>query len=730
MANLALAFNLSASATGMAQGINAGVVELQKLGYAAKQTARDVSTLKTLEISKVFVSAIQSVASSFTQFTSGAAAAVDRTRQLAQNLGVSYGELRQLQVAADLSGASTDDLAKAFTRAQVTITNAGRGSKEAIGALGRLGLSVKDLATQTTTQQFSAIAGAINAIQNPAERAAAAVAIFGRSGAELLPTFRELPENLKLAGGFLAGFRDGVEGVNPDAIDAIGDSFGLASQALQELAGRVLTQLAPALTNGADQFVKFVQGIDVSAAAEATRQALQTVADVFGALAGIAEPLARNLLPAIGGYLAFINRQAIAGGIAGLARIFSAAASAALGYSAAAGTAAAATATLGASIRTTLVSTGIGALVVGLGLLAGAALEWAVASNASGADAKAAIDQATEAAKKQQREMQRAATIAIDLGAQVSKALKVPEEISIREFAQGGIDAARSAIVSLAGELGGLDQVPEGLVRQFTELQGLVRFVNREHQNEAQWLGVIDDRARQLQERVKALADARRADIDAAKAQSEAAKRAAEESRKRVAELASQGLTPAEQNRVKLNQDLIDIGREGAAAEAALGEAMKARDGQAIAAAKERLRLAGEAVKVARNQDRDRQLQALGIDESLLQPAKNIADQFLNVRKAFDQKLIDGNEAGIALRNLAAEGIQIRQEINAELARPAQRALQVSDVRTSEGFSQFLNTGRPDPAIEQRREQLQKLDQIRQAIIATGAQPALILGAG
>ena len=730
MANLALAFNLSASATGMAQGINAGVTELQKLGYSAKQTARDVSTLKTLEISKVFVSAIQSVASSFTQFTSGAAAAVDRTRQLAQNLGVSYGELRQLQVAADLSGASTDELAKAFTRAQVTITNAGRGSKEAITTLGRLGLSVKDLATQTTTQQFSAIAGAINAIQNPAERAAAAVAIFGRSGAELLPTFRELPENLKIAGGFLAGFRDGVEGVNPDAIDAIGDSFGLASQALQELAGRVLTQLAPALTNGADQFVKFVQGIDVSAAAEATRQALQTVADVFGALAGIAEPLARNLLPAIGGYLAFINRQAIAGGVAGLARIFSAAASAAFGYSAAAGTAAAATATLGATIRATLASTGIGVLVVAFGVLAGAAIE--VASNFSrvGNDAQSSIDEATEATKKLQRELKGAATVSIDLGAQVSKALKVPEEISIREFAQGGIDAARSAIVSLAGELGGLDQVPAELVKQFTELHGLVRFVNREHQNEAQWLGVVDDRARALQEQIKKLTASRQADADAAKAQSEAAKRAAEESRKRVGELASQGLTPAEQNRVKLNQDLIDIGRERAAAEKALGEAMKARDGQAIAAAKERLRLAGEAVKVAKNQDRDRQLQALGIDENLVKPAKAIADQFLNVRKAFDQKLIDGNEAGIALRNLAAEGIQIRQEINAELARPAQRALEVSDVRTSEGFSQFLNTGRPDPAIEQRREQLQKLNEIKQAITAAGARPVDILGAG
>ena len=369
-------------------------------------------------------------------------------------------------------------------------------------------------------------------------------------------------------------------------------------------------------------------------------------------------------------------------------------------------------------------------MVVAFGVLAGAAIE--VASNFSrvGNDAQSSIDEATEATKKLQRELKGAATVSIDLGAQVSKALKVPEEISIREFAQGGIDAARSAIVSLAGELGGLDQVPAELVKQFTELQGLVRFVNREHQNEAQWLGVIDDRARALQEQIKKLTASRQADADAAKAQSEAAKRAAEESRKRVGELASQGLTPAEQSRVKLNQDLIDIGRERAAAEKALGEAMKARDGQAIAAAKERLRLAGEAVNVAKNQDRDRQLQALGIDESLVKPAKAIADQFLNVRKAFDQKLIDGNEAGIALRNLAAEGIQIRQEINAELARPAQRALEVSDVRTSEGFAQFMNTGRQDPAIEQRREQLQKLNEIKQAITAAGARPVDILGAG
>ena len=49
-------------------------------------------------------------------------------------------------------------------------------------------------------------------------------------------------------------------------------------------------------------------------------------------------------------------------------------------------------------------------------------------------------------------------------------------------------------------------------------------------------------------------------------------------------------------------------------------------------------------------------------------------------------------------------------------------------MRTSEGMAQFLAAGREDPAIAQRREQLAKLEQIRQAIIATGANPVDILG--
>jgi hypothetical protein len=227
------------------------------------------------------------------------------------------------------------------------------------------------------------------------------------------------------------------------------------------------------------------------------------------------------------------------------------------------------------------------------------------------------------------------------------------------------------------------------------------------------------------------LAEGRKRDADAAKAAADANKKFAEESRNRVAELATQGLSGAEQARIKAAQDLVTIADEQRAAEQALGEARRKFDAAGIAAAEERLRLTQAATQSIKNQARQRRLEELGVDQNILKPAASVADQFKAVRRAFNEKLIDGGEARQALRNLAAEGIQIRQEIAAELRRPANRALEVGDIRSQQGISQFLGlaTGREDPAIAQRREQLAKLEEIRRQLIAIGANPVDILGA-
>jgi hypothetical protein len=377
-----------------------------------------------------------------------------------------------------------------------------------------------------------------------------------------------------------------------------------------------------------------------------------------------------------------------------------------------------------------LVSTGIGAFVVVLGLAGGALIEWGLSARNAGGEADAAIADAESAMNRFRQETDRAGVAAFNLGEEVKKALKVPEQISIDEFAQGALNEARSAIVSLAKELGGLDKVPADVLERFNGIRDYASEITEEVLNQGQALRFVDQNSQALIATVQRLTEAEKAKAEAAKASTESARKAAEESRKRVTELASQGLTAAESSRVQLNRDLLDIANEQRAAEEALQAARKAGDAAALSAANERLRLAQAATAEAKAQDRQRQLDALGIDEKLLKPATTIADQFKAVRKAFDAKLIDGGEARQALRNLAAEGVQIRQEIAAELSRPARQALQVNDIRSQEGFAQYINLtmGREDPAIEQRREQLNKLEQIRRELANVGARPVDILG--
>jgi ribosomal protein S11 len=381
MATVALGFQISASATQMASGINTAAVELQKLGYAAKRTATDVATLKGIEIGRVFVNSVQAVANTFNSFTSGAANAIDETAKLARSLGVSYQQLEQLQIAADLAGASSDTLARAFTRAQVTISEAGRGSKTAQEALGRLGLSVTDLEGRTSDVQFQTLANAIAQIADPTERAAAAVAVFGRSGAELLPVFAELGGNLETAGRFLAQFNGGITDEQARKVEAVNDAFTLVGKSIQQVAGQVLAELSPVLVEAADGFVDFISKIDVSSVANTAAGAIETLGNVFSVLVQVIEPIANNLLPAIGFALGFINAQAISTGISTLASSFVAAASASGAFSVSAGIAAVATNVLKLAIRGLLASTVIGAVVAGLGLLAEAAFSYADASS-------------------------------------------------------------------------------------------------------------------------------------------------------------------------------------------------------------------------------------------------------------------------------------------------------------------------------------------------------------
>lgn len=728
MATISLGFNLSASAVQMASGINAGVVELQKLGYAAKKTSQDVSVLKTIELSRAFISTVRAAAGAFSQFIGGTAGAVASIDDLSKRTGITTDVLQAYSLAANQSGVGLETFGKAVQKLTINLGEAQTGNQNAIKSFADLGLSITDLANLSPEQAFNTVAAAIAKLPNPAQQAAAAVSLFGKSGIELVPIFQEGATYLQQMTAEAKRLGIVLSPQQTAGIAALDDSLQKTQLTLQGFSARLLAELAPALQKAAEDAATFIASIDVRQVATAATQAIQDLGAVFQILANAAAPLAGNILPLIGGYLAFINRQVIGSGIALLGRVFVAGAAAAFGYAGAAATAATATVGLAVAIRGLLASTGLGLLVVGLGLAAGAAIEWSLASGQAGADVVSSIEDPKAAVEDLRRKVAAATAETVQFGQKAKDALKVPT-FTAKDLAQEAIDEASAAVKSLAKELGGLERVPAEVLDQFRQLKDYAEGITDDVQNQTVAIGFASSNATALRDQVRALANEHKAAADAAKASADAAKKAADDARGRTADLAAEGLSEAEKSRLQLNKDLLAIGLEQRNAEQALAAAKQAGDARAIAAARERLALAQAAAGEARAQDRERQLQALGIDNNLLKPATTLADQFKAVREAFDKKLIDGGEARQALRNLAAEGVNIRKEIAAELSRPAAAALNVNDIRTSEGISQLLASGREDPALAQRREQLTKLEEIKRAIIATGARPADILGA-
>jgi hypothetical protein len=111
----------------------------------------------------------------------------DQFDKMSLRTGVSTKALQEFGYAFKLSGGSIEEFEVGLKKMAMTITDAGDGIAMAKLSLEKLNLRFSDLKNMTPEEQFTALSNAIADIENPTERAAAAVDIFGRSGTSLLP---------------------------------------------------------------------------------------------------------------------------------------------------------------------------------------------------------------------------------------------------------------------------------------------------------------------------------------------------------------------------------------------------------------------------------------------------------------------------------------------------------------------------------------------------------------
>ncbi|MEX5599158.1 hypothetical protein [Pseudophaeobacter sp. C1-32P7] len=298
---------------------------------------------------------------------------VDAQAKMAQSLGTTVKSMQVLDRAADLSGVSIGEVQQATIQLTKRLSQAAGGSGAAAKALKRLHLNASDLQRLPLDERLARIQGALAEYVPQAERAAVASDLFG-SRAGLIFT-RIDGATLKLAAEDVGRFGVAISEVDADRLETANDAMSRMGLAGRGLANQLTIALVPAMqsvSDGAASVAEWFNGLG-----EGTKRviALGTAgAAALGPLAvglGLTLKLTAPLGVAMAGMLSTVALAPV--------RFLAAAKSAvALEMALGATTTRAALGSVAIKglsrglvlLRGAVITTGIGALVVGAGYLA------------------------------------------------------------------------------------------------------------------------------------------------------------------------------------------------------------------------------------------------------------------------------------------------------------------------------------------------------------------------
>ncbi len=120
----------------------------------------------------------------------------DELDKMSIKTGETVENLSALKLAADLSDSSLGELQIGFQIMQRNLSDASRGTGEAVNALRDLNIGGKDLAAgmRNGSQFLELFARRLFQIPDPARRSQIAMDVLGRSGVQLLPLLQDLAE--------------------------------------------------------------------------------------------------------------------------------------------------------------------------------------------------------------------------------------------------------------------------------------------------------------------------------------------------------------------------------------------------------------------------------------------------------------------------------------------------------------------------------------------------------
>ena len=169
-----------------------------------------------------------------------------RLSDLSASTGETAGKLLVLERAFDNSGIGADKVGSSIAKMQKNIEDARDGSGTAANAFAMMGVSVDELEGKLPTEQFKILSSGIQSIDDPTQRAAAAMGVFGKSGAELLPLLTNLDGELGEARDTVGSMAE-IMDRRSSVFDAVSDRFKTIGEKVRDFAAGILDKALPAI---------------------------------------------------------------------------------------------------------------------------------------------------------------------------------------------------------------------------------------------------------------------------------------------------------------------------------------------------------------------------------------------------------------------------------------------------------------------------------------------------
>lgn len=313
MANLDALLRIKTDVQGANQivALNRGLQGVERTAAGASVAMRGMAGSSALLTSSLGALAPLLSAAGLVGLVKGAIDAGDAMNDLSQRTGVSVEALAKFKKAASTSGTDIDSVAKSLGRLSKGMFEAATtGKGKAADALNALGISAKDAAGNIKSADAVTleIANRFKAMPDGVTKTALAMALFGKSGAEMIPM-------LNMGGAAIDSLSVKMTKAFAEKADEYKDKLAILGGKVGALGADLAIALLPALNAVTDAVTAGVTAFNsMPGVLQSATLSAATLALAWGPLTGLMGTLAKATVPLVANAMANLALQtALAG---------------------------------------------------------------------------------------------------------------------------------------------------------------------------------------------------------------------------------------------------------------------------------------------------------------------------------------------------------------------------------------------------------------------------------